>query len=668
MTIKLTAVAFNHGFVAGPHYTLPLCFNERQPVGVPEWVRGGLPVSHAAYVRDLLTPEAAVLARFLISADEPPALEVCAKSSAHPPSLPTHGKLLPDLPPTIVLFNQVGDSGWCRFPLDLSEMAAGGVGVAVTQWTWYYRRAPGLNWTPFDQSVHKSYVVLSTPTAPWSVQPAFPFNPIWPWTEVLDLACEWAEGAQDVEQAAGLVTRAVNSLGPRRITYDSFAGAPHYTVFGGANRFLCEEFIERVRGGEGGGPLVNCSDCATIVSTFSNILGADLWQSKMGLVTPSFALNPILGIGADSWSTLWGGFTFHEVAWSGACTERDTIYDACLHTDADVDPTRAPHRPNLPINQVFGGIGTGDYRDQIAAPSGRDECVPQPHLRVRRSVAAQVTVFQPNPFPEVARRSAEERLRVSEVAEAFQSAPEASDQPQYFIEGFKFFGGELPGWSMTRLGQFTELTVSAAQPAATSSASAAAAASPGDQAAAPPLQNLQVHITWWRSPERPEALLRVETFDTPSAADARETLLRVANEVQCPLLEPWKDSGVGDIAFRTPDGVFVMFARGNHVHVVRSASTQPVDATKEAAALDQWLTGTGVALADGILPEAVQVPVVSNAAPSWIRFTLRSARAQREPGGLVLEPNPQTGGSVKAFVVEPTQAAEHPAMKDLDNN
>src|SRR5262249_45988969 len=161
-------------------------------------------------------------------------------------------------------------------------------------------------------------------------------------------------------EAAGRITRAVNALGDaQRLTYDAVIGAPHYTMLG-IPTFLLDAFLDRVRGGEGVGPLVNCSDCATMVSTFVNLLGADLWQSNIAALTRPFPLNPIMSIGSHSWSTVWGSFAFHEVAWSGECTEDDTVFDACLHTDSDGDPA-GPHQASLPVDQLFGRSGGGHF-------------------------------------------------------------------------------------------------------------------------------------------------------------------------------------------------------------------------------------------------------------------------------------------------------------------
>src|SRR5439155_18829125 len=82
-------------------------------------------------------------------------------------------------------------------------------------------------------------------------------------------------------------------------------------------------------GGPGLGKYVNCSDCATIVSTFANAVGCDLWQSRMGY---GFGLNPLLAIGFNVWQTAcgWGSFSYHEVAWKDGCTANDPVWDACL--------------------------------------------------------------------------------------------------------------------------------------------------------------------------------------------------------------------------------------------------------------------------------------------------------------------------------------------------
>jgi hypothetical protein len=178
------------------------------------------------------------------------------------------------------------------------------------------------------------------------------------------------------------VTRSVYGLGPSLITYDCpGGGSSHYSL----GNFDCTAFIDRLRGGIGNGVYVNCSDCATIVSTFANALGCDLWQSRMGW---GFALNELLGIGSTVWQTAcgWPSFNYHEVAWEGACTAQTDVYDACLQVDGDSDPTSPPHVPLQPEDLRFGNPGDLLYRDRLATVAGRPNCQPQPGTRTRRPI------------------------------------------------------------------------------------------------------------------------------------------------------------------------------------------------------------------------------------------------------------------------------------------
>ena len=105
---------------------------------------------------------------------------------------------------------------------------------------------------------------------------------------------------------------------------------------------------------------------------------------------PAFEVNPILAIGSRRWATPCGvpgaGFIYHEVAWKGACTEDEEVFDACLAVDADIDPTASPHSPVVPANMLFGRAGDGRYGDRLAAPQGRPNCRPRPTTRQRRRV------------------------------------------------------------------------------------------------------------------------------------------------------------------------------------------------------------------------------------------------------------------------------------------
>jgi hypothetical protein len=294
-----------------------------------------------------------------------------------------------------------GLSGFVSFDLIYVTLASSAVGAHTTEWRWQYRRHPSSKWKDIQVTRHRVYVVLDIPTGPWQQSPYDPSNVQLPWTEVLDHSCSWALGATALDGAAAGITRGVNNLGPAVITYDCpNGGSSHYSwanidwtdtfIAGG---FDCTAFLDRLKGGSGNGSYVNCSDCATIVSTFANILGCDLWASRMGI--GFFHLNDILGIGSnvwqppcqgiDSWS---GGFGYHEVAWKGGCTADDDVFDACLQVDGDADPTdHTSHMPLLPIDLRFGNPGDMQYRDRLTVPADRANCSPRPTTRSRRPVS-----------------------------------------------------------------------------------------------------------------------------------------------------------------------------------------------------------------------------------------------------------------------------------------
>ena len=63
-------------------------------------------------------------------------------------------------------------------------------------------------------------------------------------------------------------------------------GSSHYSL----PDFDGTAFRDRLRGGIGNGVYVNCSDCATIVASFANALGCELWESKgLGICAEQFA-------------------------------------------------------------------------------------------------------------------------------------------------------------------------------------------------------------------------------------------------------------------------------------------------------------------------------------------------------------------------------------------
>jgi hypothetical protein len=406
MSVLLDAVQFNHDPNSATGDALNLRKSASQFVTLPEW-QHGISVnpedSPAAYaIAETRGQTLTIQARFSRTEPTIATAEIRALDpTVDPPEEQGCGCLAPfvrllrlilralignvlgDVAARQVAFLPSGLSNFETFQLQNVRLWDVGVGIRTTTWRWQYRLQPGDPWTDFATSNHRIYVLLEVPKLPWAQQPYNAGNPQLPWTDVLDYACNWAVLTTSLDDAAARVTQSVYDLGPGLLAYDCPGGGSTNYAFGG---FDCTAFLERLRGGFGRGQWVNCTDCATFVSTFANILGCDLWQSQMGW---GFTLNPLRAIGSSVWQPACGwptGFSYHEVAWKGNCTANEEVFDACLQVDGDADPTTAPHTPLLPTNLRFGNPGDGQYRDRLATPAGRPTCAPQPGTRTRRSV------------------------------------------------------------------------------------------------------------------------------------------------------------------------------------------------------------------------------------------------------------------------------------------
>lgn len=406
MSLVLEAIQFNHDPTDARRDALNLRRNFQQPVAVPEWQRGRSVTANdsvAAYaLQDVLGHPVTIRARFQRLVPQLAAAQVRAVQPRLPweawaatwPTvspywwqylLQAKANVLGEVAPQTVVFRPSGESDFVTFTLQQTRLASCGVGVHEVVWHWQYRLGIADPWIDFAVTRHLIYTLVRAPGLPWTPAPGTPDNTQLVWTDVLDFACRWAWGARSPDEAAGAITRAIYQLGQGLLSYDCTLGATAYAF----EWLLLSEFLELLRGGIGRGRFVNCSDCAAIVSTFANALGADLWQSRMGGLFAGplqyFPVNPIRTIGSAWWGLpcgVWPGWTFHEVAWKNGCTAADEVFDACLQLDQ-----YPPYRFGLlPVNLPFGRIGDGLYRDLLATPEGRQLCEPDPTMRRRRPV------------------------------------------------------------------------------------------------------------------------------------------------------------------------------------------------------------------------------------------------------------------------------------------
>jgi hypothetical protein len=395
MSVALVALQFNHDLESASSDAMTIRRDRNTPAILPEWeaTRCVLPEdSTAAYaLKETFGNQLTLRGKFRVSGGSSENCRIRAvPGGSHPPpkELPAgllrtrrHANVLGSVHPTSVSFGPSGESNWVDLPLHGVSIWKAGVGAYDIVWDWYCHCAGKKRWRYIASTQHRIYVTLALPTLPWHVSSDVTDSQL-PWIEALDYACSWARGVHLFDEAAEAVTQAVYDLGHGTVTYDCpGGGAAHYAK----PKFNLTAFLDLLRGGLGNGVYVNCTDCATILSTFANLLGCDWWQSRMGYF---FDLNPLLAIGSSTWQRPcgWPGFAYHEVAWAGGCTENDVICDACLEVNAFAASTTPVYVPLMPINMLFGATGSGYYRDLLATPAGRPNCDPRPTTRKRRDL------------------------------------------------------------------------------------------------------------------------------------------------------------------------------------------------------------------------------------------------------------------------------------------
>lgn len=335
MKIVLEEITFNHDTESAETSALNLRRNEKDQVVVPEWRKDntGKPEdSLAAYaIRATDGKTLSIRARF--SGRELPSESIFVRAIPNPTTGPVSGRSLGRVVKTRVTFNAGGETKPIKLKLADVKLKELGIGVSNIEWLWQYCSASCQKWIDFATSAHRIYRVLDVPSCPWVQQQFEPQNIHLPWTEVLDYACVWASGAQTADEAARLVTHGVYDLGLAKVL--TYQKGNNYT----GSRFDCTALLRRLRGEESRGPAVNCTDCATIVSTFANALGCELSQSEMG---SGFALNPHLRIGRDYWET--DEFSYHELAWKGGARRTTKSSTPASSLTATTRPTSRRRR------------------------------------------------------------------------------------------------------------------------------------------------------------------------------------------------------------------------------------------------------------------------------------------------------------------------------------
>ena len=245
--------------------------------------------------------------------------------------------------------------------------------------TWKYQVSPNVYVDIPGKMItrHRIYSVIDTPKEPWASN-----NPVW--IAVLHYASSWSDGATSQSEVADAITEHVNEhLG---LSYSPY-GDYNYTARNDSNLsyvFNCTDFLNYILSRDSANRnlryapnMVNCSDCANILTTFSNCLGSNL---KIGHINNPHALNYIIPIGGSNFLEEPGGFVYHAFAFDvdtinvssniinnakkqepkkdddnheEDCVEQTVIWDACLKVAHNPSKRFSNLVETLPIHMPF---------------------------------------------------------------------------------------------------------------------------------------------------------------------------------------------------------------------------------------------------------------------------------------------------------------------------
>lgn len=561
MQVVLEEITFNHDTDSATCDALNIRKNETEFVTTPEWKRtiSTLPEhSLAAYAikeigknvitikarftRDDLTVTSVEIQAVNVAGDEaslPAHSDQVIPSTVLPPR-PAHSDVLGWVPPQQITFSADGE----LLKLQDSKVSQAGVGTDVIHWQWQYRRDKNGDWQNIGETTHQIHTVLSLPQCPWQQQPYEPDNTQLPWADVLDYACHWAYGTHHANDAAIKLTYSFRELEKVfHIVYD-------FSAFYSNPDFDCTSFLGLLKGGLGKGRKLNCSDCATVVSTFANIVGCSLSQSCMSGKSISFITNPIRLFGQTCWQPV--EFVAHEVAWLGECSINDNLFDGAIELDGDNYPARPPQRPLLPRNIPFGGLRDRQYLFRFVSPADAGGVQPKPKAtRQRRSI-------RPNPQGAI-------RPLSPELLELIKAHYRHSDWPPVNPSSRVLSGEELLQSKFAEKSNFLDLVILVGPDLVRTLNH-------------PPTIQMVVGSTLGQE-------IRLDIYVCDSAALARNCLLQQLGRFDSPSLRR-TDIGVGEIAFVETETGSTLFVRSNLVTLVRNARTAAVSLANFAQRLD----------------------------------------------------------------------------------
>lgn len=383
--LQLESICFNHN---QPNVAdaITIRFNGSLLVSCPEWVSGQ---RYAADFRSVSAANPLSAAAYSVARVKGKSIFVEVKflfSCAGTVWVRANAALLGQSKPLQLSLNGPGSTGGVLLEFDKHTIDCVKKQNITIIWEW---SSDNKSYQKLISTNHIIYTILSYPEEPWKNNRS---GSAIPWAEALEYACEWADGAQTEQSIVASITKRVNEkLG---LKYNQNRGGCVYTTFDSAStmgqkgRIYLTSFINFLGNIQPNrGNALNCSDCATIVATFSNLLGCDLYEiimQKDRTRSDAFSLNPLIEIGSTQTSKITA-FLYHEVAAELTIDLDDTrIYDACLSVNNVEEPWALAKKSfelanpmkfsTMPLQSPFvpyAKVQLNSYRELLAANTDR---------------------------------------------------------------------------------------------------------------------------------------------------------------------------------------------------------------------------------------------------------------------------------------------------------
>jgi hypothetical protein len=329
------------------------------------------------------------------------------------------------------------------------------------------------------------------------------------------------------------------------LTYQS---SQHYTD---DLSFNCRGFLEDLHGKDF--PVrVNCDDCASIVSAFSNILGCNLSQMYIEPVNAAeIGLKPIIRIGSNTWLEE-DDFDHHEVASEGSCRQQDEVFDACVQVATVDEPTPTNRIPLQPTNLRFGLLGEEGYRCRLVTSDFQELCRPRPAGCTQRQLRAANRLGVPD----------EQQLKIQRQRHGFDNRSEdRSGRSGRFVLRFSLNPYILPGWRLIRLRKFDKGEIEEEEPQASQSR--------------------------WRNTSNPNKVVRLDAFECVSSSEAQNGILTLLTRFEQRGMKPVELPKFGDLVFADERAETILFAINNLIFFVRNVGQDAIQLVEVAESLDR---------------------------------------------------------------------------------